>query len=405
MELIQANNATLPDGHRYSGWGHNKCGEFLPQGCGKKFFNGYYVYGNFRHGVIDGPAIESHDNFMQTMQYKNGKGNGWGLCMNRGQLSEFGYYEDNKLKVDLSDFALWYFTKLQKAGRNENMLTVYTFKDSHEVAELLIGYKPTPIENGVGLVGMGFHFMADGSVWMGNTATRRFTGKLIHFCSNGTVDCGEFVNGELKQRLELQEIINAYYGTFEISNDSMFADLFGSRELNPVREQFRNAQPIKPGYNYFQSIDTCPIPKSAVLNHFSMDYTVWEVDFTATGNFISLGDEDEDEEIWKIGDSFIETPHGILKIEDAIFIEEGPLVGVQFSVSGSLKMNDFRCSNGWENEINISTFALMRQPHNAWLWVYTFDENGNPLANFCGTDILNGLADFMPFLKRKFLKR
>ena len=253
MELIQANNATLPDGNRYTGWGRNNYGEFIPQGCGKKFYNGYYVYGNFKHGVVDGPAIESHDNYMQTMQFRNGKGHGWGLSMNRGQLSEFGYYEDSKLKVDLSDFALWYFTKMQNSGRNENMLTFYTFKDSHEVAELLIGYKPAPVENGVGLVGMGFHFMADGSVWMGNTATRRFTGKLIHFCSDGTVDCGEFENSELKERIELQDIINAYYGTYDINEDSVFADLFGRREPNPIREQFRNAQPIKPGLNYFKS--------------------------------------------------------------------------------------------------------------------------------------------------------
>ena len=139
------------------------------------------------------------------------------------------------------------------------------------------------------------------------------------------------------------------------------------------------------------------------MNRFSMDYTVWEVDFSANGSFVSLGEEDH--EIWKIGDSKIETPHGTLDIEDAIFVEEGPLVGVQFSVSGTLKMNTFKCSSGWEDEIEVSTFALLRQPHNAWLWVYAFDEDGVPVANFCGTDLIDGLANFMPFLKRKYLKQ
>ena len=253
MELIQVKNVILPDGHRYNGWGYNNYGEFIPQGCGKKFFNGGYAYGNFRKGELNGPAIVSHDMYMHTIQFKNNRGNGWGLCINRGQLTEFGYYKNSQLKVDLSDFALWYYTKMQNAKRDENMLSIYTYKESHEVSELLIGYKPTALQNGIGLVGMGFHFTADGSVWMGNTATRKFTGELIHFCPNGTIDCGEFENGEFKVRLELQEIINAYYGTFDLEEDSIFADLFGRPEPNPVREQFRKAQPIKPDFNYFQS--------------------------------------------------------------------------------------------------------------------------------------------------------
>ena len=169
MELSKQDNIRLADGHKYSGWGYFENGHFIPHGCGKKYYRDYYVYGNFIKGLAEGPAIESHDMYMQTMQFK------------RGRLSEFGYYKYSKLQVDLSDFAIWYFAKMQDAGRDENMLTVYTFNSSHEVAELLVGYKPGPIQNGVGLVGMGFHFMHDGSIWMGNTASRRFSGKLIRY--------------------------------------------------------------------------------------------------------------------------------------------------------------------------------------------------------------------------------
>ena len=135
-------------------------------------------------------------------------------------------------------------------------------------------------------------------------------------------------------------------------------------------------------------------------NKFSMPYHLMEVDFDATGNFYSLGEEKE--EIWNIGDKEIVTPHGTLEILDAIFVEDGPLVGVQFSVDGYLKMNDFSCSKGYENTIYISTFALMRQPYNAWLWVYAFDMDNQPIANFCGFDELDGLANFIPSLKRKY---
>lgn len=253
MELIQVKNTILSDGNRYSGWGYDNNGEFTPHGCGKKFFKGCYAYGNFKKGELNGPAIVSHNMYMNTIQFKNNRGNGWGLCINCGQLVEFGYYENSQLKVDLIDFARWYYTKMENAERRENMLNMYTYNQSHEVAELLIGYKPTEIQNGVGLVGMGFHFMPDGSVWMGNTVTRRFTGELIHFCADGTIDCGEFKDGELMERLELQEIINDYYGTFEFDGDDLFADIFGKSKLDPIREKFRNIQAIKTGYNYFKN--------------------------------------------------------------------------------------------------------------------------------------------------------
>lgn len=136
-----------------------------------------------------------------------------------------------------------------------------------------------------------------------------------------------------------------------------------------------------------------------------MRYHVKEVDFSATGNFISICEWDDDREDWTIGDSEIVTPHGTLEILDAIFVEEGPLVGVQFSVSGWLNLDEFECWDGDEGEVYVGTLALMRQPHNAWLWAYLFDEGNNPVANFCGHDDLDGLANFIPFLKRKYLKR
>lgn len=141
------------------------------------------------------------------------------------------------------------------------------------------------------------------------------------------------------------------------------------------------------------------------MNRLSMDYTVWEVDYSANGNFVPLGEDEKGREVWKVGDSQIITPHGTLGIKDIIFVEQGPLVGLQFSVYGTLKMNDFKCSNGCEEDIQVSTLALMRQSHNTWLWAYAFDEDNTPVANFYGTDLIDGLANFVSFLKRKHLKK
>lgn len=394
MVLIFKEEVFLADGRKYRGYGYYEGGTFIPHGCGKKYFPDCYAYGNFRDGKVDGPAIVSHDHYMNTMLFKNNRGNGWGLCMNRGVLAEFGFYNDSKLAKDLTDFALWYFTKMQNSGRNENMLNVYSFKDSHEVAELHIGYKASGIS-----CAMGFHFMPDGSVWMGNTAGRRFEGNLIHFCGDGTIDCGLFENGKLVERKKLQDLIDDYYGTHSFEDDDLFAEFLGTSTPNTLREQFRDTDEIIPGFNYFSGNTTTQSLRESKhgINKYSMPYHVIEVDFSASGDFCEI-----DEELWNFGDSTIITSHGILEIEDAIFIEEGRLVGVQFTVNGRLKLSDFRNFNGWNDEPEIRTFALMRQPNNAWLWVYGFDESGTPVVNFCGYDDLDGLANFIPLLKRKY---
>lgn len=396
MEKEKVNQIILSDGMRYTGWGYYQQEEFVPDGCGKKLYDGYYEYGNFNNGVLDGPAVVSHDYYMHTIQFKNNHRNGWGLHIDRGDLVEFGYYKDSKLIVDVTDFALWYFTNMKAAGRNDNMLTVYTFNETHYVAEILIGYRGT-MQNGVGLQFMGFHFMADGSVWMGNTNTRSFTGVLVHFRNDGYIDCGRFVNGALIETLDIQKAIDIQYYGIPLSNNKFAAELWGTKYQ--IREQFRNIPSIINGYNYFEGLPMEENSASAYDNsddnQYKMTYHVNSIDYNANGNFKSFNEEN-----WIVGEKSIITPHGTLYINDAIFVEQGSLVGIQFSVTGKLKLNEFSCSTGRENDVEIGTFALMRQPHNAWLWTYAFDEYANPLVNFCGFDDLDGFANLVPFLKR-----
>ena len=125
-----------------------------------------------------------------------------------------------------------------------------------------------------------------------------------------------------------------------------------------------------------------------------MKYYVNEIDFARNGSFKRFN-----EEVWNFEATEIVTPHGTLKIRYALFVEQGPHVGVQFSVSGKLSLNDFSCSNGSESTTNIKTLALVRQPHNVWLWVYAFDEYNRPVVNFCGHDDLDGLAIYVDELK------
>ena len=252
----------LADGKKYSGWGYYRNGQFVPHGCGKKFYSDFYVYGNFQKGVLNGPAINSHDHYMYTMFFKENRGNGWGLCINGGYLVEFGYYENSQLKTDLTDFVQWYYEgKLSKAGRSdESMLSMYTSKETKEVTNLLIGYAPKKINDSLTLSCMGFRFKADGSVWVGTGNLTEMTGNYIHFRPDGYIDVGRFDHGNLVDKMLLQDLIDKYFGIHKISEDSPFASLFRNRsksslqlERESEREQYRNIEEPKDDYNYFHS--------------------------------------------------------------------------------------------------------------------------------------------------------
>lgn len=250
----------LADGKKYNGWGCYRNGNFIPHGCGKKFYPDFYVYGNFKEGALNGPAINSHNHYMYTMFFKQNRGNGWGLCINGGYLIEFGYYENSQLKKDLTDVVQWYYEgKLGKSGRtDESMMSMYTSKETKEVTNLLIGYAPKKVSASMSLACMGFRFKADGSVWVGTGKLSTMTGDYIHFRSDGCIDIGRFEEGSLEERMSLQDLIDNYFGTHRISEDSPFAALLRNRpkssfqlERESEREQYRHIEEPKVDFNYF----------------------------------------------------------------------------------------------------------------------------------------------------------
>lgn len=251
----------LADGKKYNGWGFYRNEQFIPHGCGKKFYPDFYVYGNFKNGSLNGPAINRHDHYMYTMFFKENRGNGWGLCINGGYLVEFGYYEDSKLKQDLTDVVQWYYEgKMKNSGRtNENMLYMYTSKQTNEVSTLLIGYAPKKVSEDMTLACMGFRFFANGSVWVGTGNLTKMSGNYIHFKHDGLIEIGEFEDGILIEATSLQELIDMYFGTYRFSDDDLFGDLLNRApktslqlERENVREQYRNIDEPKIGFNYFK---------------------------------------------------------------------------------------------------------------------------------------------------------
>ena len=89
---------------------------------------------------------------------------------------------------------------------------------------------------------------------------------------------------------------------------------------------------------------------------------------------------------WIFTTSEIHTDKGKLDILDFQEVEQNGQVGIQMSVEGWLDLDQYNSSSPLDGPINVRTLAIMREPHNVWLWVYMFDECDRPIAAFCGTD-------------------
>ena len=251
----------LLDGNcRYSGTGYYENSKFIPNGLGKMQFPNYYAKGNFVDGVLSGPAIISHDYYMNTVFMKNDRGNGWGMCINRGVLAEFGYYQNSQLKTDLTDAVDWYYHKMQMRPGQGSMLHFYTSKTDGHLTEILIGWPGgASLGNGMASVYVGFHFLEDGSVWIGNTATIKQSGTIVKFTADGFVQIGEFENGRLVNPMDIQDVIDAYYGTDRNADKSPIAAYFAAKmkkefgvsERENVRHKFDNVT-VDTNKNYFK---------------------------------------------------------------------------------------------------------------------------------------------------------
>lgn len=112
--------------------------------------------------------------------------------------------------------------------------------------------------------------------------------------------------------------------------------------------------------------------------------------------------QDFEEEHWTFERNGLLTPHGNLSFDELIFVDNGPMVGIQFSTHGTLRINEFDIPNNTSSSKSISTLAIMRQPHNVWLWAYLFDANNLPVASFCGHDDLDAFASYVMKMKKEF---
>lgn len=220
MDLVNVTRELLPDGRIYTGTLLITERARLPHGYGKMEYADYYVIGKYDKGILNSPAYVNHNYYMYCTQMRNNRGNGWGLMINRGTLA-FGVYKNSEMTTDLTDFVEWFYDKMLSTKRQDSEAMSHCFPKAKEI---LIGFKGKTISPYVKLCFMGFHFMDDGSVFLGTTQSlieQEESAYLMKFCPDGHIQIGLFSHAKLLEAYNIQSLIDMYWGNNNCHKDNI----------------------------------------------------------------------------------------------------------------------------------------------------------------------------------------
>lgn len=350
---------------QYSGWGYYKKNIFIPHGCGKKYYNDHYEYGNFDNGVLNGPAIISHNISMFTSFFTNGINKGIGFQIEKGQLTEFGYYEDYLLINDLTDYVYWFFVYMRNRWE-KNILSVNMDIDiiTKNVTKLTIGNLYT-----------GFHFISNGSLYVGQSYIPKLTGNFICFTHDGEIKSVFLKEEKIEKNISMEELVNKYY---EVLNEFSYKEKITN--IPKTNIDFRKY--IIQQYN-------CD-------NEYSIDIEVFKIDFEASKNAKKIKPE-----IWEFGDKWILTPHGNFEVTNLQITDDNNCEGIIFNVKGKLQTNNFTCSIATEEDLYLTQFTLMNWKGNNYTIGGGYTKPGYPRIGFVCDDKREGVKSFWLRINRK----
>ena len=322
---------SLPDGNYFNGRGYFKDAEFIPDGWGQIIHDGYFVVGNFSHGNLNGPTYENHHSYMLAYQSVDGRANGWGMRIDYGELCEFGVYENGLLKYNLKKIVLQPFHAMKKEyDGSKPLLKVIDDNEHHFFNEILIGIPNQDFELGDyrgSTGGNGFHFMKDYSLWVGHFLNNEIKGWLIHFRFDGKIDCGEFENGILKKRYNISFFKDESWNSLGYTPD------------------------IIVGHNYFSSLPTRSLLDDnslakikCISSDVSEDGSLW---------YPLLNNKE-----WEIGNRFIMTAYGQLRVRDIKLKDEENYYGLILYTDGQFAFPDITPFKKHHNDID-----------NVFLWI------------------------------------
>ena len=240
MEIVKVENVALRGNKLYTGRGYFQGSDFIPHGYGWLSIKDSRVYGYFQNGVLNGPSYHPMDYMMYAMQMKNNRGNGWGMMINSGILS-FGRYANSQMDLDLTDAVQWYYDIMISLGKNGSMFHGY-----YNAGEIMIGWKGDETNEF-----MGFHYLNDGSIYVGSSKSLKKTGYFIKFCNDGIIQVGRFEDGLLTQPMDIQSLISHYYDSRSIMTTSMM----NGGDFDPEKKHDYQDVVLDTSVNYFSVQD------------------------------------------------------------------------------------------------------------------------------------------------------
>jgi hypothetical protein len=296
---------------------------------------------------------------MLAYQAIDGKANGWGMRMDNGELSELGVYENGIFKYDLKTLVLQPFHEMMgEYDGSKPLLKVIDDSEHHFINEILIGIPNQDFGLGdyfSSTGSKGFHFMKDHSLWVGHFLNNEVQGWLIHFRSDGKIDCGEFEKGVLKDRYNISFFKDKSWDSLEYTPD------------------------IIVGHNYYNSL-----PTRSTLNDNSLTKIKCicsEVSVDGYSWYQALNKKE-----WEIGNRFIMTPYGQLKIREIKLSDEESYYGLMLYTSGHLLFPDKTPFKKHHNDLDNILLWIEKDPvANRVIHVQSYNSNysrSNPVILF-----------------------
>ena len=167
----------------------------------------------------------------------------------------------------------------------------------------------------------------------------------------------------------------------------------------PDMSEFRNSGLHSPDGRKVVHYHNSLVP---INERVEMTYRPDEVSFDQL-SWHKLGEGEEWGEEWEFSLAEIRTPYGDFDVEGFMEVEQNGQVGIQVDVYGYLNISELPGYDGNEEDVLIQTIAIVRQPHNVWLWMHLFDENNQYVASFSGTEkdiMANELSHYVEKLNK-----
>ena len=268
--MKEVKNLAISDGVIYTGEVKSDGFKDVPHGMGICKYSDHNETGRFVDGELNGLAYLNYHDWMTVGIVRNRLMNGWGLKIDRGKI-EFGIYEDNILRVNLTPLVEIFWDKILEDASSMNKNAISVKKNG----TILVG-TPQTIFQGK----FGFNFLANGEIFLGMNKYDQsgLTGEFLHFDTDYNITKGQYDDGLLLREIEDDEFVseckvwvNHAYMDFDINmNFNPDSFLFGEKKLMHIFEMGKTPYNFVVKANMYLLLDD-----SISCDSVENDETIW----------------------------------------------------------------------------------------------------------------------------------